>query len=463
MRRDARISASWCPPHSYREGAVSEAVEVPGFGLVRAAQGDDGVIRLESEATGSWIVELMPRIDLASAPSTVAPPPAAIAVAQALATSLPELAGLLQKSAPVAGTSAGAIGEAGDLIVRFSPEIRKGLLDGSYTLVRNGLRTLPKVRNTLNGHFDETAEVVGAIGATAAAGGAALASGAGSAGVAGAGAAGAAGAAGVAGATGITATVALPLVIAAGAALAASWAQQRWLEQTFAGVERALARIETRLRDDDFGTLEGAEALLEVIGDRAAFGDLAPQIRAELAVAHRQVEAIYRSRLRFVERFKVDLERWQVEAVRKDGKPVTWTPEVVKALIEDDSTTVAELVVFFQAMLTRARISTASAALLVTEGDAMSAFHMIDGVRSSIRHDYFDLHNRLAALARNEIDASIWKNPFSSKDRRKAHDIVTILSGNLDRAIGEHLPEPDEVAEFAVPTSAFQSAIPATA
>lgn len=442
---------------------MSEAVEVPGFGLVRAAQGDDGVIRLESEATGSWIVELMPRIDLAPAPSTVAPPPAALAVAQALATSLPELAGLLQKSAPVAGAGAEAIGEAGDLIVRFSPEIRKGLLDGSYTLVRNGLRTLPKVRNTLNGHFDETAEVVGAIGATAAAGSAAVASGAGSAGVAGAGAAGAAGAAGVAGATGITATVALPLVIAAGAALAASWAQQRWLEQTFAGVERALARIETRLRDDDFGTLEGAEALLEVIGDRAAFGDLAPQIRAELAVAHRQVEAIYRSRLRFVERFKVDLERWQVEAVRKDGKPVTWTPEVVKVLIEDDSTTVAELVVFFQAMLTRARISTASAALLVTQGDAMSAFRMIDDVRSSIRHDYFDLHNRLAALARNEIDASIWKNPFSSKDRRKAHDIVSILSGNLDRAIGEHLPEPDEVAEFAVPASAFQPAIPATA
>lgn len=435
-------------------------MEVPGFGLVRAAQGDDGVIRLESDATGSWIVELMPRIDLAPAPSAVAPPPAAIAVAQALATSLPELAGLLQKAAPSAGAGAEVIGGAGDLIVRFSPEIRKGLLDGSYTLVRNGLRTLPKVRNTLNGHFDETAEVVGAIGATA--GTAAVVSGAGSAGVAGAGAAGAAGAAGVAGATGITATVALPLVIAAGAALAASWAQQRWLEQTFAGVERALARIETRLRDDDFGTLEGAEALLEVIGDRAAFGDLAPQIRAELAVAHRQVEAIYRSRLRFVERFKVDLERWQVDAVRKDGKPVTWTPEVVKALIEDDSTTVAELVVFFQAMLTRARISTASAALLVTEGDAMSAFRMIDGVRSSIRHDYFDLHNRLAALARNEIDASPWKNPFSSKDRRKAHDIVTILSGNLDRAIGEHLPEPDEVAEFAVPASAFQAAIPAT-
>jgi len=113
-------------------------------------------------------------------------------------------------------------------------------------------------------------------------------------------------------------------------------------------------------------------------------------------------------------------------------------------------------------MLTRARIATASAALLVTEGDALSAFHMIDGVRSSIRHDYFDLHNRLAALARNEIDASIWKNPFSSKDRRKAHDIVTILSGNLDRAIGEHLPEPDEAAEFAVPASAFQAAMPAT-
>lgn len=91
----------------------------------------------------------------------------------------------------------------------------------------------------------------------------------------------------------------------------------------------------------------------------------------------------------------------------------------------------------------------------------MSAFRIIDGVRSSIRHDYFDLHNRLAALARNEIDASIWKNPFSSEDRKHAHEMVSFLSDSLDRAIGEHLPEPDEVVEFAVPSSAFQAAIPA--
>jgi hypothetical protein len=432
---------------------MGHAVEVPGFGLVRAEQSDEGVIRLESSATGSWIVELMPRIEVSPVPSPSAPAPAAIAVANALGTALPELAGLLQRAAPVVQDVAPLGTEAGDLIVRFAPEIRQGLLDGTYELVKSGGRILPKARNVLNGHFDQTAEVIGVAGASAAAAG--VATGAGGAGVAGAGAAGAAGAAGVASATGITAAVALPIVIAAGAALAASWAQQRWLEQTFAGIERALARIETRLRDDDFGTLEGAEALLEVIGDRAAFGELSPQVRAELAVAHRQVEAIYRSRLRFVERFKADLERWQVEAIGKDGKPVTWTPEVVKALIEDDSTTVAELVVFFQAMLTRARISTATAALLVTEGDAVSAFRIIDGVRSSIRHDYFDLHNRLAALARVEIDAAIWKNPFSSKDRRKAHQIVSLLAGNLDRSIGDHLPEPDESVEFVVPMSAI--------
>jgi hypothetical protein len=439
---------------------MSDPVDVPGFGLVHAVQGDDGAIRLESSATGSWIVELMPRIDISPTPSAPAPPPAAIAVAGALSAALPELAGLLQRAAPIAQTAAPVGTQVGDLVVRFAPEIRTGLLDGSYELVKSGGRILPRARSTVTGQFSQTAEVIGAAGATAAAAGAA--GGAGGASVAGAGAAGAAGAAGVAGATGISATVALPIVIAAGAALAASWAQQRWLEQTFAGVERALARIETRLRDDDFGTLDGAEALLEVIGDRAAFGELAPQIRAELAVAHRQVEAIYRSRLRFVERFKVDLERWQVDAIGKDGRSVTWTPEVVKALIEDDSTTVAELVVFFQAMLTRARISTATAALLVTEGDAVSAFRIIDGVRSSIRHDYFDLHNRIAALARVEIDASIWKNPFSSKDRRTAHEIVSILAGNLDRSIGDHLPEPNEVVEFVVPVSAFEP-IPATA
>ena len=435
---------------------MADPVEVPGFGMVRAVQGDDGAIRLESSATGSWIVELMPRIDISPVPSTSAPPPAAIAVASALSAALPELAGLLQRAAPAAQGAAQAGAEVGDLVVRFSPQIRQGLLDGTYELVKAGGRILPRARNVVNGQFSQTAEVVGLAGATAAAGTVVASSG--GAAVAGAGAAGAAGAAGVAGATGLTATVALPLVIAAGAALAASWAQQRWLEQTFAGVERALARIETRLRDDDFGALDGAEALLEAIGDRAAFGELAPQIRSELAVAHRQVEAIYRSRLRFVERFKVDLERWQIDAIGKDGRPVTWTPEVVKALIEDDSTTVAELVVFFQAMLTRARIATATAALLVTEGDSASAFHMIDGVRSSIRHDYFDLHNRLAALARVEIDASIWKNPFSSKDRKKAHEIIALLAGNLDRAIGEHLPEPDEVVEFVVPASAFEVA-----
>jgi hypothetical protein len=435
---------------------MADPVEVPGFGMVRAVQGDDGAIRLESSATRSWIVELMPRVELSPTSSSSAPAPAAIGVAAALGAALPELAGLLQTAAPAAQGVARAGTEAGDLIVRFSPQIREGLLDGTFELVRSGGRLLPRARNVLTGQFDQTAEVIGAAGATAAAAG--VVAGSGGAGIAGAGAAGAAGTAGVAGAAGISAPVLLPLAIAAGAALAASWAQQRWLEQTFAGVERALARIETRLRDDDFGTLDGAEALLEVIGDRAAFGELAPQVRAELAVAHRQVEAIYRSRLRFVERFKGDLERWQVDAIGKDGRAVTWTPEVVKALIEDDSTTVAELVVFFQAMLTRARISTATAALLVTEGDAASAFRIIDDVRSSVRHDYFDLHNRLAALARVEIDASIWKNPFSSKDRKKAHEIIALLAGNLDRAIGEHLPEPDQVVEFVVPASAFELA-----
>ena len=81
---------------------MADLVEVPGFGLVRAVQSDDGAIRLESSATGSWIVELMPRVELSPTSSSSAPAPAAIGVAAALGAALPELAGLLQNAAPAA-------------------------------------------------------------------------------------------------------------------------------------------------------------------------------------------------------------------------------------------------------------------------------------------------------------------------------------------------------------------------
>ena len=122
----------------------------------------------------------------------------------------------------------------------------------------------------------------------------------------------------------------------------------------------------------------------------------------------------------------------------------------MRALADDGSGTIDELVVYFQAMLTRARITAATAGVLAADGDSVAAIRMIDDLQVSIRRDYFDVHNRLSALSRSPMDVSRWRRLLPGDAAGKAHRTVELLAGDLDKVIGGRLPEPDAIVELPV-------------
>ena len=204
--------------------------------------------------------------------------------------------------------------DRGAMRVVFSPEVRRALANGSYRTMGNG--ALP-VAVDQAGRIVEIAKSPGAPGLAAAAGGAGL---------------------------GAAAVVAWPVVLAAGVATAAAISQQRWLEQAFAGLADTLDRIEARLRDDDLGRLDASDDLVELVAG-LGFEQVPAQLREELAIARGDVDAIYFSRRRFVDRLKRSTEHHQTEYEEKTGERRAWVGDIVQQF-GADSSAVGELVVF---------------------------------------------------------------------------------------------------------------------
>jgi hypothetical protein len=302
------------------------------------------------------------------------------------------------------------------LRVVFSPEVQHALTAGTYRLMKSG-GEMPVALDGA-GKIVQIARVLPG-GAATAGGGIAL---------------------------GATAVAAWPVALAAAVATAAAWAEQRWLEKTFNELRSYVGRIEARLRDDDFGTLEAADNLVELIRHDALGGSIPTFQKWRLAAAQQSVEAIYLSRRRFVERFKRSLEDRQTQYERERGTTVAWVDGVVDELGDGTKGVREELTVFLASMVTRARVTAASAAALASEGEAVSALKMIDRLETSLREDYHDLYRRLAALARQAPTTSTWKRLFPSHtaEAERAWEFVQSLSFEMQRSIGASLPERTE-------------------
>jgi hypothetical protein len=249
----------------------------------------------------------------------------------------------------------------------------------------------------------------------------------------------------------LTLTTALPLVLVA-AGVAASIAHERWLQQAFTGLSDQLDRIETRLRDDDLGTLDAADRLADLIV-RLATDQLPDQLRLELAEARQNVEGIYFSRRRFVERFESFLEQSQDDAERRARLETAWVGDIAKRMASDDL--VAELVVFLRAMITRARLAAFTAGVLANAGDVSVALTLLDEIEDHVRQDYWPLQRRLAALARTQPDDALLSRFMKAKERSRAVENAKRVSGALEEAIGARLPERDREVSVAVPTSSL--------
>lgn len=359
----------------------------------------DGIVELVDAQLDTWVVRFEPvEVEAQELRSRAV----AVGVASGLVQIVPGLREL--------------VGDGAAMRVVFSPEIQRGLVDGTYRMASGGL---PMAVDSA-GQIAGIARSYGALGGTAVGGlgvGAAL-------------------------------TTVWPVVLAAGVATAAAIAQQRWLERTFGGLSDQLDRIETRLRDDDLGVLDATDDLVHLIAS-VGVSPLPQQLREEVAVARRQVEAIYSSRRRFVERLKATIEREQTGHEEKSGERTAWAGDVAKHL--SDSSAVDELVVFIRAMVSRARIAAITAGLLVDEGAAIAALHLVNSVQDSLRTDYWDLQNRLKALATSTPDAPLWKRVVDRSAAERAASHATALSHALETAVGTRVPERDQELAIIVP------------
>jgi hypothetical protein len=282
----------------------------------------DGRVELIDRALETWLVRFEPIGDAAISPAASV---AGSSVARSLTEAVPGLLAALPKDP--------------GLRVVFSPDVQRGLANGSYRLMSGAKGTMPMAVGSA-GKVVEIAKVPGGT-AAGVSGGVALGAGA----------------------------VAMwPLALAAGVAMAVSWREQRWLEKSFDSLRSAVQRIETRLRDDDFGRLEAADRLVELIAGDVLDGPLPPQFREELALARRDVESVYASRRRYVERFKRRLEARQTEHEARTGDRVAWQDETVREIADPEAGVADELTLFTTAMFTRARVGAVTAAQLATTG-----------------------------------------------------------------------------------------------
>lgn len=62
---------------------------------------------------------------------------------------------------------------------------------------------------------------------------------------------------------------------------------------------------------------------------------------------------------------------------------------------------------FFRAVIARARLGAIAASILIADGSYDVALRRLDQTRSTMRTDYLDLHNRLAALSRHAPEPGI--------------------------------------------------------
>jgi hypothetical protein len=359
------------------------------------------VVEVTDRVLDQWVVRLEP-IDIA--PEAKPVPTATLAVIQHLAMQFPLIAAALQRH------------EAYQVV--FPAGIQTMLSRGSATLVQSGTRTLPIARGA-NGQFIANGTIV--------AGGAAVA-----------------------------AVPLWPVLLVAAVGAAAAWQQQQWTERAFDRVERSLDRIEYRLRDADHGALDAADAVVDLLAATRGAGDTPEQLRMELALARQSVESIYRSRHRFVVRFKEDLEAAQLEAERKSGKRTAWVGDAREAFAHGGTPVIEELLTYLRAMIGRARLGAWTASVLAADGDGIAALHLIAQIEDSIRADYWDLHNRLWALSLHEADSFWHRVPVlgdSKKDQADgARQLVTQLATEMRTKIGPVIPSRDAAIAVTVPS-----------
>lgn len=126
-------------------------------------------------------------------------------------------------------------------------------------------------------------------------------------------------------------------------------------------------------------------------------------------------------------------------------------------LVDPESGTLDELMLYLEALVVRARLIAVTAAIVAADGDGAAALRMVTDAEVDIRSRYHDLHNRVAALAKIGPEASTigrWVKKFGERvplplpgTSSDAWSIMQQLDRIMNERVGVVLPrEPIDAA-----------------
>ncbi|MFN3218976.1 MAG: hypothetical protein ACE367_20990 [Acidimicrobiales bacterium] len=223
--------------------------------------------------------------------------------------------------------------------------------------------------------------------------------------------------------------------------LALGIAQQQRLDRTLAVIDRRLGLVVDRLRDDDHGRLDAAEALLELVDGRDAEVP-GSQLRTELAVARQDVEAVYFARRRYAERLAAAIGDAQLAEEADSGEARAWADGVLDA-VADPAELRSELFVYLRALVVRARLATTTSTIIALDGDGPDAARLLSDTVEELRRDFYAVYRRLRPLAHW---APARGRSLRRRDWERAHETVREVFALMAGEIEPLLPPADGLA-----------------
>lgn len=312
---------------------------------------------------------------------------------------------VIESALQQAGGSAGRALPEGALIVQFPKHIRKAIESGALRVMETATGTVAEAVDPVTGHVVTKARVVGKASAT-----------------------GQGAVPGVVGGTGAIAF--LPIAAAA----AAAFAHQRWLDKTLRRIDDHVLALADRLRDDDHGRLDAAVNASASVEQLLSRGELPDHHRLQMAIAVRDVDAIYLSRRRLLRRFVSQVERAQNRAEERTGEAEAWAKGVDRAF-GDPTEFRKEMLVYLHALLARARVNATTAGALAFDGQAGAAFRLVDELVQELRGDFFDVDRRMRALSRVQAGGRM-----VGSGKRLLHTVTTDLAELMQNEVRPALP-----------------------
>ena len=309
----------------------------------------------------------------------------------------------------------------GVLVARFTPEVASMVSSGQARLMVSQGQELMKAVSTTTGWTVGTARRVSEVG------------------------------------VGVGALALGPLgMVTAVAVVAASWHHQRWVDRTLGRIARSTAAIETRLRDDDFGTLHaGADAAERYLNVVEFTRPTPPVVLHELAAAALAANQLYRARIRRVHAFLAALDQLQDDHEQRTGASAAWSKGVDQLLGEGDRF-YNDVVVAVQAAMVRAKLQALTSIELALEGEPAAAQHQLIETLDACNNEVHALRRRTRALAGSQPRLAVARSKA-----RNAADAVSRVEHFFDAGVLDALPErvsPNEPLEISIPVQPRQLA-----